>query len=801
MNFLALIFTLLLSICAFAAGPDTSRLQLLLDVDRFEAYTQAWSATMRGRDKAAIADAIQRLTPEDFLSMNLDPAKLADAKNYDALILQILKKRNPELKATAAQVEWGYNFFKNKLNEGYRLETTRLPAPTVGVPQTADASLLPPTSNGTHAPLKPDEVLLDVGGYASDRTTRAAFWEAAESGRQVELHVGSPGDFRRTLALRGATVVGEIKAKARNYNPIYLVQYPGESTYRYAVTSIGGADRTLHFQMQTALLRLRGANGAVANPPPITIVGDPIAHLADETTDLTRILREAPHADRVVIGQKGAFERTFGSMAKIRSLVTQYEQDPAKLAKILSEKEMKLVEKAAKAGDNVTELVMKYASDIDKLYEKATPLLTRSNLLVQNSTVFTFDRGSYTVSDYVMMGRDGKPQRWRIFSNVWGDEVLPIARALKATEHNRIVYIGTAGTFQGTDIKVGDLVRPASATTPAGEVLPLRHDPAIKPEGLREVASVTTVQSPFEETHDWLRNASRANQMVEVETTHLAGVFTDPKDRVTVLLLASDVVGSEGETLAAATSSSRRRAQIAALSSVLDEAGVATPGVVPETAVDKIARWISEIVPTRDPASAAQLYREAHGRGLSTRAQVQAMIKSVKSFTTAKLETVLIGAQTRMQRLAEVLRIAKVTPELGLASSMFDGRFNPATGGVQLNLRVSANNQARVSEVIQDMMKDDKNFRKFLDVRVTTTLPEGFVTLGKLGEAAPEFKMIYSHGVLRYAGLALTETANGGMKFVRLASATSETVNVVQISSKGVCTPNSIARVLDGLLR
>ena len=219
------LYLLIFSLCTLAQ--ETKTLETFLDIDRFHAYLQRWSLTMEGRDKKELANAVKSLTPEQIAVLKIDPKKLSDPANYDDLIFTYVKEKGLPVKR--ADVAWDYNFYKRKLAEAYRVgeanvKPTAAPVVEVGV-----------EGEKIKAPaLLAEEQLLNVDGYVSGRTTRGIFWEASVSNRPIELHVGSAGDFRTSLAERGAKVVSQIKTVERNYNPIYLIQVPGEKEYRYA---------------------------------------------------------------------------------------------------------------------------------------------------------------------------------------------------------------------------------------------------------------------------------------------------------------------------------------------------------------------------------------------------------------------------------------------------------------------------------------------------------------------------------------------------------------------------------------
>src|SRR5690606_36252004 len=105
----------------------------------------------------------------------------------------------------------------------------------------------------------------------------------------------------------GGEVLYEVNPMARNYNKIFLVRYPGEADYRYAITNIGGHDRLEHLVHQVSLSNL----SAKKIKSKVKIVGD-----LDEFHDkLTRRIKGRlellPKADRLLIGQKGAIETVF----------------------------------------------------------------------------------------------------------------------------------------------------------------------------------------------------------------------------------------------------------------------------------------------------------------------------------------------------------------------------------------------------------------------------------------------------------------------------------------------------------
>lgn len=758
MFFIFLVFVLGTS--AFAEDPK--QLQLLLDVDRFHAYLQRWSQHMEGKGKKELVQVVKEITPSQIAAMNVKPGKLSDAFDYDKIIHKIISKNKKFSAIKPADVAWDYNFYKRKLNEAYLVTAPGSTKP-VKVP------LIEVDKKGTPIPtstVDADEVLLNVDSYVSGRTTRGVFWEASQSGRRIELHVGSAGDFKTDLASRGGKILGQIKTVERNYNPIYLIQLPGEETYRYAITEISGADRVKHFTMQAQLVTWKHGKKS-GKIPPLEIVGDPELTLAREEKALTEVMEALPKADKVLIGQKGAFERTIGAQSKSNAILELAKSHPQELEKILSPEMNKVVIKLrsdpqfALKGPN-------QLSSIEKLYEEVKPLFGKLNVPpAVPLSQFDLDRGSYEVSDYILKGAEGKPQRWRVFSNSWGDEVIPIGRALKATGHTDVLYIGTAGALPGNDIKVGDLVVPSKAVGQDGSIYKVKHR-GLVPDGAKTVDAVANVASPFEETKDWLGRTKKSSQVVEIETAYLAEIFSGKDDKFSPYLLISDSVGIEGETLAEASSSMRRNSQHLVLTSILEDAGVKGPAPVGINSGNKLAQWMDELAPNRDPVSRFQVLREAQERGISTKADLAKFIDTQPGFTTARMENYLNESGIRF----EAVTGDKVPGKVSISRSFLEGRHNPA-GKEPIRIHIQVNTkkaEQELQDIIAKARATDKQFDTFLEIQVSRGPPEkNFIRLHKPPESGPQiFLDLYKDSALGFGGLAATETRTGNLKFVQV---------------------------------
>ncbi len=768
MKFLISLFLLVSSLSAFGKNPS---LEELLHLDRFQFYVVSWAETMHKRGQVEAADVMRGLKPAELLELTADRKLLTDAKKYDDLIISIIKKKKPNLKIDPKELRWEYNFLKNKLNEAFTVNEVRASSVTL-----AEAL---PTKSLTLEPRDMSEVLLDVDSYVSDRTTRAVFWEASLSKREIELHVGSAGSFREHLNATGGKILGEVSAKARNYNPIYIVQYPGEKEVRYAVTEIAGADRLKHLQEQSAMVRWQNTNGRLAPPPPIAVVGDAAAKLASEEANLTRVLKTIGPSDVTIIGQKGAFERTFLTLSQIEALQSLKTKNPSAFAK-LAPADQRLIERVL-TSDDLTTMAMKEASKIGDIHKSLTPELARAKIEPVKFTSFNYDRGSYSFSDFSLLDKDGKVRRVRVFSNVWGDEVVPIANSLRETGVKTVSYIGTAGALPGSGLQVGDLAIPRIAIDQNGKSFDVPgHDLTssrlsssfstveVSPK-FSKVEGVVNVATPLDETPSWLKSLNGKAQVVEVETAYLARAFQGKGFHVKPYLLISDVVGSEGETLGSASSSARRRAQIDAITDVLKTNNLVMP--TPVAATSGIAAWVDELVPSRDEVAKFYITQRAISENRNTKAGVKKLIDETKSFTTARLISSINEADELVWLLDEVLEERGVRPKFAITEDFAKGLFNPAMEKPVFALQVRTKAEEKlVQDLITELGAKDPKILSRLNLQVHRgTLPEGLIKIGDIPNEGI-FNRVYQNASLTRGGMAVAETASGVTKFVKVTS-------------------------------
>jgi hypothetical protein len=247
-------------------------------------------------------------------------------------------------------------------------------------------------------------------------------------------------------------------------------------------------------------------------------------------------------------------------------------------------------------------------------------------------------------------------------------------------------------------------------------------------------------------------------------------VFNGPKDKVKPYLLISDVVGSAEETLAEASSSKRRAAQIRALSAVLEEGGASATASVHRLDSEKnsLSAWIEELAPTRDPASRFQVERKAHAAGVTSKSALKKMLAEEASFTTARLEKNLRDLEDKLAFLLEDVSEKGVSAKLHLSKEFLEGRWNPAKDPLDVMLSVSSQRaELELQSVLENLRHKDASLEKLMRVKVARgPPPDSFIRVPGNSASVGE---IYRNSALRLGGLATVENRSGALKFVRVA--------------------------------
>lgn len=774
-KFLSLILTLSLlagcsSVMTAARLPasDTDEISYYLSIDKFKYYLNEYSVALEGKAPDDIITALRKLTVEDIIEMHLSPSDLSDADNYDGLIYEYLESKNLVANVKKEDLKWNYNFFRTKLNEAFTLSPSKL---TIDLSlNSGEKSLVNETLIAPEV-INPEDMTLDSGHYISNRTTRAIFWEAIENERPIEFHLGDSREFLKGLKEQKGEILYEVKPLAKNYNKIFIVKYPGETNYRYAITNIGGQDRLNHLVNQLSLSNIKG--GKLKNK--IIVKGDLKKFHAAKIEEHTLQLKLLPQADRVIIGQKESIDGKFNIFWKIRALKNLYDEDPDLFESTL---DLKTREKFFALEKAPFETIFKDKKVIEDAFLKLQKdIEDNPKINPPKFKVYNYDNFTIEMCDYIFKDANGKDVRWRVVSNVWGDEIVPIAQAFKNTGHNNVVYMGTAGAFAEKGYKVGDLVIP-SAVHDGTNKIGVKSNP-MKIEGAKYGGSVEHVGSPFEESNLWLEKARSRSELVEVETSYLRKIFDGPKDNVEMYLLISDILGSDTETLAHATSSKRKNMQNKLLSSLFQRDAKGIPSPIAEismTAVEKNRNLVFETLAKKSVAY--RYYAHAHLKNSKnlTEKEILKFAEGAPAFTDSFLLDRLVKVSELIHEVNKKLK-GSAQFDIAFSKSLVEGTWNPKNQKLEITLKAkNAEAEKSIKTILASLNEHLGKIKAYADISVATSIEGSDMIWMKIPEKTdPDFLVkIYSLSGLKNAGLYHNVTYNGNLTLSLLPIAKTE---------------------------
>ena len=723
----------------------TDEITYYLSLDKFKYYTQEYAIAMSGKvpDKAILA--IENLSVEEIIAMKISPDDLANAESYDHLIFQYINTLGLTDSNNEESFKWNYNFFRNKLNEAFTLSPSKLDIDLSMTPKAA------PRAEETTVPLEHyavEDMTLDSGHYISNRTTRAIFWDAIEHNHTIEFHLGDSRTFLKGLKEHHGEILFEVKPLAKNYNKIFVVQYPDEDTYRYAITNIGGKDRLDHLTNQIALSNINKR----AISAKVVIDGNIEKFQAAKTLEHTTQLQLLPHADRVIIGQKESIDGKFYLFWKMKALKNLYDEEPDLFLSV----DPKLLNKYQTLKNASLEAIFKDKKTIEDMYDLfAKDFEQRPKFNPPLFKVYNYDNFTIEMCDYVFTNSEGKDVRWRVLSNVWGDEITPIAKALKNTGHTNVTYMGTAGAFSDKGYKVGDLVAP-------------NQKAAMKIEGAKYGGNVEHVGSPFEETKNWLELARARSDFVEVETSYLQKIFNGPNDHLEMFLLVSDILGSDTETLANASSAKRKNAQNKLLAALFQRDSLGPP--IPRTvkAINNLESKRNIILNALSKKSVSYryyIYSKMKNTNLVTEDEVLKFAEKEPAFT----DKFIIDRLVKMGELVHDLHYqGSYLPEFEIAfsKSLVEGTWNPKTEKMQVVIKTKNNDDVNL---IQKALSNNQEYLNqmstFVDFSVSTDVNSPGLIWMKKPEVLDQdfFVKIYSEAGFLNEGLYHSITYNGNI--------------------------------------
>ncbi len=801
LNTLLVLISLLISSCAQwtpvtrnsslerLPASELEELAYYLSMDRFKYYINEYANAQEGKVPEEIIKYLRSISIEQVIDMNFPKTALLDAQSYDQIIFNLLKGKGLIKGVTQQALKWEYNFFKNKLNEAYNLASTKLDLP-LGV----EEEIVDPNDGAKikAAMLKAEEMTLDSGHYISNRTTRAIFWEANKSGRTIEFHLSDSREFLKTLKEDKGEVLFEVKPLAKNYNKIYVVQYPGEKTYRLAITNIGGLDRLVHLTNQVSLSNFD--NSPIKSK--IIVNGDIKKFHAARAEEHALQLKLLPKADRVMIGQKESIEGKFVIFEKLTALNNYLKHDSESFAKKLGKTPPKNLEKlrAMMFGEAGFEEIFKDKGIIEDAFEALEPVMAKTpGIIPPKFKVYNYDNFTIEMSDYVFKTPEGKVIRWRVVSNVWGDEIIPIAQALKSTGHRNITYMGTAGAFADKGYKVGDLVSPAFVYD-GNKKLPMHKKP-MAIEGAFVAGAVEHVSSPFDESEAWLAAKRKRSEFVEVETSYLRRIFSEPADNLELFLLISDVLGSETETLAHATSSKRKNSQNKLLASLFsrDSKGIPTPTeVAPANELEAIKRLVFGVLEKKSLAYRYYAYSHLKSVQPLTEKEILNFANKNPTFTDKFILEKLVVMGEVLQEVQERSG-GKFKFNIAFSKSIVEGTWNPKTEPARVMVVAKNPEEEKSLQGILDKILGSNNeLSKLIEWKVQTKVDDASMIWLKspMKIDIDFFTKIYSHTALQAAGVYKNVTYLGNLTLDQLP--TSQVQNPLEAFYQGKNVPQKI---------
>jgi predicted transcriptional regulator len=755
-----------------ASNVDMSRLEELLAVDKFDYYVGEYINSFGKKIDEESVKKLKKVDAKFIMQRFGNDVRLYDAQKYDEIIYEIVKEGRSSLPLKKAEYKWGYNFFKNKLNGGFALLDTKLKTEdnTALTAKAADV-----TEQLQDIPFKPSDLTLDAAHYISNRTTRAVFWEAVESGRDIEFHLENSREFLKNLSDNGAHVVKEVRPFANNYNKIYVVQYPGEDTYRYAITSIGGKDRLEHLLMQFGLSNLNGQE--IKNK--VRIFGDlDVRHKMMED-ELTGIMKHMPQAKRTIIGQKGAIERTLDLLWKVRALSNLYETDADSVLSLFPEKDRDDVKRFLQTEDYKEYDIFKNKKKLEGAFDSVKAVIEEKGLTPEEFKMYDYDNYVISMSDFIFKNKQGEDVVWRVVANSWGDEIAPLARALKNTGHHHITYIGTAGAFPDKGYKVGDLAIPTHAYVDGGNKK--LYGEALDIDGAKVGGSVDHVYSPFVETFDWLEEAQSHSDFVEVETSHLRKILNKNDIEMRAYLLISDVLTNEGETLASASSAKRRNALNKLLYGMLerDDVGIPKGTQVNYTGASKLRELVEKAIPKKANSFKYYVISALRDSDINSVDEVLSFVDSVDNFSDKYFTDRLVKTSELTSFMARAIEAEDTLPKIAISKDFVDGKWHPKNGKIKVNFYANSDADLEKMKAIAAKYEDETDkISKYAEIQFVRGPPtEDFVTVPKFTSKDSDFLVqLYSQSAFKQAGLDAQVTYNGNVKYNFLP--TTETTQV-----------------------
>ncbi len=649
-----------------------SEIEYLLAIDRFDYFRQSFIDAQHKKLSPTTLTELKNVKIEDIIAIKASQVELENIDLWPELLQRVLRHLKPHTKVTIHELTWTYRFFMKKLTERYQAKPIKVKRTKIS--DKPSIIHLPHVIHRSVPKITGGKILLDTNKYISEKTSRAIYWHAIKNKIQIQLMVGTEKDFNDFIQSSKHEIIAEISPFARNYNKIFLTFDQNTKKYQFIINQISGNDRLIHLMLQLRLVEFYHQN-YFTHFTNVTIYNSPKDFLTEQEHILTDLYSRLPEADLIIIGQKGAFENALENASIIHHLARQYQLNTNN--KFLNAKVEKLLNQA---NDQSAFLLLAAAplkstlEDLVSTVEQAKPDLHQAMHSQQSSHEFT---------DYIINDQNSNKMRIRLISAVWGDEIIPIAKAIRKSGNDTVVYIGTAGALKDKDLKVGDLVAGESVLTHSEQEIEF-YTEHLQSQRIRKV-KVGQVNSPFQETEQWLNDGQKLFDIVEVETGYLRE-YLGPFVNLKSYFLISDVVGSEHESLASAASSAskRKRSQLKLIDDTFSQVNAKAPAYKNEntdlrTEFQKLIDKIQALKPNRDLISVFQTAREV----MLHNGDLEAVLEKNKSFDRQTFnESINVLAKFLFQTQIHLDKDVRIAIQ---KKPLLTGHYNPKKT-IQLNI-------------------------------------------------------------------------------------------------------------------
>ena len=326
--------------------------------------------------------------------------------------------------------------------------------------------------------------------------------------------------------------------------------------------------------------------------------------------------------------------------------------------------------------------------------------------------------------------------------------------------------MGTAGAFADKGYKVGDLVIPAAVHT-GKEQITVKSNP-MQIQGAKYGGSVEHVGSPFEESVDWLEKARARSELVEVETSYLRQIFNGPQDNVEMYLLVSDILGSESETLAHATSSKRKNSQNRLLAKLFERDTKGIPRPITNAVVGTIEKQRELVFSVLAKKSISYRYYAyshlKHSKTLSEK-EILKFAEDNPTFTDSFLLDRLVKVSEAIHAVNKKFQ-GKGEFDVAFSKSLVQGTWNPKTEKISITLKArNPQSTKALNDALNSINAHLATIKAFAEIEVGSSVEGAEMIWMKIPEKTdPDFLVkIYSLAGLKNAGLYQKVTYNGNL--------------------------------------